>query len=214
MQALNVVSFLRDYKTHKASFRVMSGLIADFIEEMNKDDELSNWTVALIGTQKKGSSASNDVRIANYDIQMHSRRKSVDHDDRYSIKAITSPIHQAIDLTKEEWNASLDFSRENWKNDSARNESSSEPTIPRGAEIRAVLGREAQRYNLKNRMDRGLLMIYLLDPIASDVDSLKDAPPIAGWAISFPSSDSLRVVSNEKYMANNVYWENFNDGMV
>ena len=212
--ALNVVSFLRDYKTHPASFRVLSGLIADFIEEMNKDGELINWTVALIGTQKSGKKPSRDVRIANYNIQMHVRKKSVHHDDRYSIKVLTSPIHQAIDLTKEEWNASLDFSRKNWKNDSARNESSSEPIFPRGAEIRAVLGKEAQRYKLKSRMDRGLLMIYLLDPVASDVVSLKDAPPIVGWAISFPSSNSLRVVSNEKYMANNVYWENFNDGMV
>lgn len=47
--SLSVISFLRDYRTHPASFRIMSPLIADFIEEMNKDDELSRWTVALIG---------------------------------------------------------------------------------------------------------------------------------------------------------------------
>ncbi|WP_249296700.1 Z1 domain-containing protein [Acidiphilium multivorum] len=37
--ALSVISFLRDYRTHPASFRIMSPLIADFIEEMNKDRE-------------------------------------------------------------------------------------------------------------------------------------------------------------------------------
>src|SRR5690606_1398395 len=35
--ALSVISFLREYRTHPASCRIMSPLIADFIEEMNKD---------------------------------------------------------------------------------------------------------------------------------------------------------------------------------
>src|SRR5690606_33409493 len=49
--ALSVISFLREYRTHPASFRIMSPLIADFIEEMNKDGELTSWTVALIGKE-------------------------------------------------------------------------------------------------------------------------------------------------------------------
>jgi hypothetical protein len=40
--ALSIISFLREYKTHPASFRIMSPLIADFIEEMNKGRELTS----------------------------------------------------------------------------------------------------------------------------------------------------------------------------
>ena len=46
--AAPVTSFLRAYRTHGASFRVVSPLIADFIDEMNKDGELTKWTIALI----------------------------------------------------------------------------------------------------------------------------------------------------------------------
>lgn len=93
-----VTTFLRAYRTHPASFRIMSPLIADFIDEMNKDGELTSWTVALVG--KDAASAEDEAVIAGLRLAMLTRRKTVDHDDRYSIKTLISPRDQAIDLTE------------------------------------------------------------------------------------------------------------------
>ena len=49
VDSLKVIQFMRNYSTHPSSFRVVSPLIADFIQQMNKGGELSKWTVALVG---------------------------------------------------------------------------------------------------------------------------------------------------------------------
>lgn len=204
--SLDVVTFLREYQTHSASFRIMSPLIADFIEEMNKDGELINWTVALIG--KEGEA---DRSIAGHPITMLDRKKTVDHPDRYSIKTLISPRDQAIDLTEKQWNAALARSHETWrKGDAERNEGKEPPKEPRGPEIRRVLGDGHPEMDVLPRRDRGLLMMYLLDPDKADVPLLRGAAPVAAWALSFPSSTSTRTVSNSKYMGNSVLWGELN----
>ncbi|SFZ80811.1 Z1 domain-containing protein [Devosia enhydra] len=204
--SLDVITFLREYQTHSASFRIMSPLIADFIEEMNKDGELINWTVALIG--KEGEA---DRSIAGHPITMLDRKKTVDHPDRYSIKTLISPRDQAIDLTEKQWNAALARSQETWrKGDAERNEGKEPPKEPRGPEIRRVLGDGHPGMDVLPRRDRGLLMMYLLDPDKADVPVLRGGPPVAAWALSFPSSTSTRTVSNSKYMGNSVLWGELN----
>ena len=53
-------------------------------------------------------------------------------------------------------------------------------------------------------------MLYLLDPDASDCSEIAGAEPVLAWAISFPTSDSSRTVSNAAYMGNSVLWEELN----
>lgn len=53
----------------------MSPLIADFIDEMNKDGELTNWTVALIG--KDSASAEDEAVIAGLKLAMLTRFKAL-----------------------------------------------------------------------------------------------------------------------------------------
>lgn len=201
--ALNVISFLRDYRTHNASFRVMSPLVADFIEEMNKDKELTRWTIALIG--KDGG--SDPEQVGGHSVAMLDRKRTQDHADRYSIKTLISPRDQAIDLTEDEWKAALALSRDTWRNDKDRNEGG-EPKEPRGPQVRRILGDGT--VDVPHRRDRGLLMIYLLSPKASEVAKLAEAKPIVAWAISFPGSKSERRVSNSRYMANSVLWGELN----
>ncbi|MAY63168.1 MAG: endonuclease [Rhizobiales bacterium] len=207
--ALNVISFLRDYRTHPASFRIMSPLIADFIEEMNKDRELTNWTVALIG---KDSGPDDKHRsVGGRSVNMLQRKRTTEHADRYSIKTLISPRDQAIDLTKAEWKAALDLSQKTWRNDTDRNEGKEPPSEPRGPQIRHVLGEGIAEAGIPARRERGLLMLYLLDPKGAGVDELRNADPVVAWAISFPSSTSERRVSNSRYIANSVLWGGLND---
>jgi hypothetical protein len=207
--ALSVISFLRDYRTHPASFRIMSPLIADFIEEMNKDRELTNWTVALIG---KDSGPDDKHRtVGGFSVNMLQRKRTTEHADRYSIKTLISPRDQAIDLTEAEWKAALDLSQKTWRNDTDRNEGKEPPSEPRGPQIRHVLGEGVAEAGIPSRRERGLLMLYLLDPEGAGVDELKNADPVVAWAISFPSSTSERRVSNSRYIANSVLWGGLND---
>jgi hypothetical protein len=207
--ALSIISFLRNYKTHPASFRIMSPLIADFIEEMNKGRELTSWTVALIG---KDSGPDDKHRtIGGCSVNMLQRQRTTRHEDRYSIKTLISPRDQAIDLTEVEWKAALELSQKTWQNDTDRNEGKEPPSEPRGPQIRRVLGEGVAEADIPPRRERGLLMIYLLDPEGAGVDDLKNADPVVAWAISFPSSTSERRVSNSRYIANSVLWGGLND---
>lgn len=207
--ALTVISFLRDYKTHPASFRIMSPLIADFIEEMNKGGELTIWTIALIG---KESGPDDKLRtIGNCSASMLQRKRTIEHSDRYSIKTLISPRDQAIDLTEAQWKAALDLSQKTWRNDIDRNEGKEPPSEPRGQQIRHILGEGVPELGISACRERGLLMLYLLDPDGAGVDELKDADPVVAWAISFPSSNSERRVSNSRYIANSVLWGGLNE---
>ena len=207
VSALSVISFLREYRTHAASFRIMSPLIADFIEEMNKDQELTNWTVALIGKDQPGREKS----VGGASVKMLDRRRAAEHADRYSIKTLISPRDQTIDLTEAEWNAALELSQKTWRNDQDRNEGKEPPSEPRGPQIRHVLGNGVVEAGIPARRERGLLMLYLLDPAGAEVPELADAHPVVAWAISFPSSTSERRVSNSRYIANSVLWGGLND---
>ncbi len=207
--ALSIVSFLRNYRTHPASFRIMSPLIADFIEEMNKGGELTSWTVALIG---KDSGADDKHRtVGGCSVNMLQRFRTTEHDDRYSIKTLISPRDQAIDLTEAQWQAALELSQKTWRNDTDRNEGKEPPSEPRGPQIRRVLGEGVPEAGILPRRERGLLMLYLLDPEGAGVDALKAADPVVAWSISFPSSTSERRVSNSRYIANSVMWGGLNE---
>lgn len=207
--SLSVISFLRDYRTHPASFRIMSPLIADFIEEMNKERELTSWTVALIG---KDSGPDDNLRtVGSCSVNMLQRKRTTEHADRYSIKTLISPRDQAVDLSEAEWKAARDLSRKTWRNDTDRNEGREPPSEPRGPQIRRILGEGVAEAGIQARRERGLLMLYLLDPEGAGVDELKDADPVVAWAISFPSSSSERRVSNSRYIANSVLWGGLNE---
>ena len=206
IQSEQIITFLRQYKTHPNSFRVMSPLIADFIEQMNRDNELTNWTLALIG--KEAVANEEPAKIGGLEINMLLRRRTTDHDDRYSIKTLISPRDQAIDLTEAQWQAALDLSVRTWRNDKERNQDDSPPKVPGGPQIRQILGNGDPDRGIESRCDRGLLMLYLLDPKGAELDP---ANPIVAWAISFPNSSSVRRVSNSRYIANSVLWESLND---
>ena len=207
--ALSVISFLRDYRTHPASFRIMSPLIADFIEEMNEDSELTSWTVALIG--KDMGPDDKYRKVGGSSVNMLKRRRTTEHADRYSIKTLISPRDQTIDLTEAEWKAALGLSQKTWRNDTDRNEGKEPPSEPRGPQIRHILGEGDMEAGVRARRERGLLMLYLLDPEGAEVEELRDADPVVAWAISFPSSNSEKRVSNSRYIANSVMWGGLNE---
>ena len=204
--AEKVIDFLRSYETHPSAFRVVSPLIADFIRAVNTDGELEEWTVAVVGA----GGAPKSEALGEHSVGMLQRSFTGKEDGRHSIKTLISSWDQAIGLTEAEWNAAMEHTRRTWQQDAERGQQKAEPDEPRGAAIRHVLGPKGADYGLKPTGNRGLLTLYLIDPMRSSNYSLTDCPPILAWAISFPGSTSRKTVSNADYMANSVAWGEIN----
>ncbi|OED43719.1 endonuclease [Endozoicomonas sp. (ex Bugula neritina AB1)] len=199
VSAEDITEFLSEYKTHPAAMKVNSRLLSDFIGNMAKENELTSWTVAVInGGQQKTFSINNEVNL-----KLVKRTPKSGSDDRYSIGRLLSPSDEALDLDDAAWAAAMEETLDVWRNDPGRSNSSKskEPGQPSGPMIRKIRGFGTD--SIQASPERGLLLIYLLDPKAVD-DSFDDNTPIVSFGISFPRSHSGTKV---KYEVNNVLWE-------
>ena len=198
VSATEIIEFLGTYQTHPDAHKVDSLLLAQFIESMAAAGELTHWTVALIGG---GVGGSLDLR-EGISINMLRRRAKVLRENRYSIGRLMSPRDEGIDLDETTWNAALSATRTAWRRDPARNQNEEEPEVPSGPFLRKVRGFGAQ--GVAASPERGLLLLYWLDPEKADAGFSADTPPFTGFAISFPGSNSGTKV---EYKVNNVLWE-------
>ena len=193
VDADDVTGFLDMYKSHPEAHKVNSALLAEFIRSLVRENELTDWTVALIGAGRgKGGhhKIHEGLSARKLERKAHGR-----HPDRYSIGRLMSPRDEAIDLDESAWEAALAEARRAFHADAGRNRSPTEPNAPNGPAIRKIRPRT-----------RGVLFLYLLDPVLAGPDSglAEDGPPVVGFALSFPASTSgVRV----DYQVNNILWE-------
>lgn len=191
--ASTVTRFLRQYQTHPLAWRADSGLLAKYIDEQQKREELVEWTVCL------AASSSRDARrafIGNREIGMI-RREDSKHgpfDDRLVIRRILSPADEAADLSQDE------FERARQMTIVAALDRGLEPVDPTRASGRSIREVRPPR--------RGLLIIYPLDPhqIGQD-ESIEDKKtPVVGFALSFPDSQTAHAVD---HVVNHVYYKQY-----
>lgn len=194
----DVVEFLQDYRTTDTAHRVNSGRLAEFISEMADsdadEDELTHWTVALIGVGEGGSCELSP----GVSVNMVKRTGDPSIDDRYSIGVLLDPKDEWIALSESQFLAALDLTAETWK----KIGKIGQPEVPSGLAIRRVRGMGAP--GVRACPEDGLLILYVLDPTEAGLDFSADTPGIVGFGISFPGSDSQVTVS---YTINNVAWE-------
>lgn len=191
--AENVANFLLSYRSHQEAHKVNSVLLAEFIRSLVSERELTTWTVALIGASR-GRGQIHRFNDA-LSVRMLERAAHGQHTDRYSIGRLMSPRDEAIDLDEAAWLTALAETRRAFHADPARNASSAEPDVPNGPAVRRVRPRS-----------RGVLFLYAIDPSLAgpDGDLLPDTPPVIGFALSFPASNSGARV---RYKVNNILWE-------
>lgn len=135
---------------------------------------------------------------------MLKRSSNADHADRYSIGRLLSPRDETIDLDKAEWNAALSVTRTAWHADPARLHDAKEPPdAPSGPAIRRIRGFGVPP-EIPAHPERGVLLLYVLDPQKASAKFSEDAPPIVAFGISFPSSDTGVKV---EYKVTNILWE-------
>jgi hypothetical protein len=165
---------------------------------MAKDQELTSWTVAIIG----GGVGEENTIADDVTVKMLKRTQNTELSDRYSIGRLLSPRDEAIDLEEKAWLAALDETRRSWRSDPARLHKMEEPEEPNGPAIRKIRGFGAD--GVEEHPERGVLLIYLLDPLQAAAGFSEGTPPVVAFGISFPGTNSGRKV---EYKVNNVLWE-------
>lgn len=194
----HIVEFLSSYRTHPEAHKVNSALLAEFIQSMAIKNELTHWTVALIG----GGTGETLEIVNGISVSMLKRKANGPFEDRYAIGRLLSPRDEAIDLDEAAWGEALKLTREAWRNDPARASDGKEPEVPNGPAIRKVRGFGSN--DTPAHPERGVLLIYALDPEQAEAGFPEETHPIIAFGISFPGSNSgLKV----EYKINNVGWE-------
>ena len=207
----SVIAFLETYKTHPAAQKVNSKLLADFIRKTQKEGELVNWTVALMGAGQDGDGSAgwtfcNKYRIGRLVERNQEPKAKGAH---YSIGRLISPRDESIDLDESEWNEALRLTVEDWEANPERTVKGiramkKRPEGPGGIWIRHVRG-GGEGSKVPPHRDRGLLLLYPMDPQGAGLPA--GSAPLVGFGISFPVSGSLTTV---EYKVDHLLWEELN----
>ncbi len=177
-----IVDFLTDYTTHKTARKVQSSILNKYIGSRIAEDELVEWTIALISIQENVK-----INITGLEVGLTVRR-ALDNDPsdpRYRIRRLVSPNDEWIDLSEEEFAQAKKETQRRWQKDPSKSKSKELPALPSGQVVRQI-----------RPSKRGLLLIYVLD----------HNPPVVGFAISFPKSNRGEEAAIE-YVVNNIYWQ-------
>ena len=177
-----VLGFLSTYTTHPEAMKANAPALVQFVKARLDEDELINWTVALV------SVADAETRsIGGVDVGLVTRKKLSQDGQTLTIQRIVSPVDETIDLTAGERAAALDRTVASWREGGR---GSKEPQVPVGWSVRE-----------QRTTERALLLLYPLS-IVSDNDVI--AAPVIGFAISFPKMGSDEEI---EYAVNQVFWE-------
>ena len=201
VDASKILKFLEDYTTHPNATSAKASVLADFIRKMLEIGQLKKWSVGLIGS---GSIEGTPHKFERVEVKTFPMRKFDASDNKFSIKVLTDPKDEGMDLEDTHWRKALDLTLAAWKRDPARSPPRIDPpTEPSGKgirEARKLIGGDA---------DRGLLLLYPLAPYLIDENKDKSLviqdweKPIMAFSIAFPSSDNAITVS---YEVNLLYW--------
>lgn len=191
-RASYVSDFLRAYLTHPDSRKVRSDLLADFVEKLNGSNELTQWTVAVFS-----GSSSRTYTVGGKEVKLTVRKEDADGLDKYSIGRLVSPRDEAIDLDESAWLAALKLTVV----EADRKKVPKVPIVPSGVAIRHVRGFGAIGDGVLPAPERGVLLVYLIEPKEQTGWS---ASPVVAFAISFPGSSTFQTVP---YIVNSVYMD-------
>ena len=187
----HIADFFESFITHPKARKVNSALLRDFVRSMAATNELTSWTVALLG----GGSGNKHTFAGGVTIDKMTKR-SADKDitDRYAIGRLLSPRDEAIDLDDAAWSAALVRTKKMFNPDAGRQKNGvkpSEPDMPNGPSVRFIRGKGSEADGVPPAPQRGLLLLYPLDPQQAGSEALAGRnDPVMAFGVSFPSSDS------------------------
>ncbi|MDZ5454438.1 Z1 domain-containing protein [Labrys sp. ZIDIC5] len=195
IDGIEIVKFLRNYRTHEKATSVHAKMMAEFVEHQLNREELTEWTIALLA-----GDGPDMMEVGGENQKLVRRKENIRFidaaeqraDGRYLIRRLLAPRDEAIDFDAGSYDEALNQTRKDWNPDSGRSRRTTPPDTPSGLAIRSIRGRSPQH---------GLLLLYPLAPREAEIDVKY---PIIGFGISFPESRDAKPV---KYTVNNVFWE-------
>lgn len=198
-----IADFFGSYVTHPNARKVNSRLLGEFVLDMARSNELTSWTVVLMGG---GRTENSHEFVSGLKVDLLKRADESPGKDRYSIGRLLSPRDESIDLDGDAWQAALDLTIRAWE---AKRKSvgGQAPDVPNGPSIRRIRGKGAE--GVPAAPERGLLLLYPLDPRSTN-DSGGDGGfegytgPVVAFGVSFPSSDNGVKV---EYAVDHLTWE-------
>ena len=200
-----VADFFSAYVTHSDAHKVKSQLLSDFVRQMARSNELTKWTIVMIG----GGEGRTHTFSGDIQIDMLRRRDETSGPDKYSIGRLLSPRDEAIDLDDDAWKAALALTIRTWETTGGKNSSRPlQPEVPNGPAVRRIRGKGAA--GVAPAPERGLLLLYALDPRKAradesvDIGFENDDLPVIAFGVSFPSSDNGVKVT---YQVDHLRWE-------
>ena len=184
-----IVEFLQNITIHGSCSSASPKIVSQYITNQVDDEELTDWTIALISTNT-GERKS----IAGLDIGMSWRTDQnaddIENDTIYLISNnLITESDQEVDLTEQERAMAMKLTVEFWKPNGRSSE------IPK--EASPVWVRRCR--NKK----KALLMIYVFRSGESQQNKYDDI--YVGYAISFPDSSTARPI---EYKVDEVYLRN------
>jgi len=157
-------------------------LVATYIKNRLKDNELTTWTVALIDSHQGRKYVVNGLPLG-LTTRGNKADKDAPENAGYSFKRLISPDDELLDMDPGLLEAArmgnLEEQREEWREDCLPGDPSDDAPIHPGKIA------EIFRKRLRNSAN-GLLILYPLDPVVAGLS--EESEPIMGWAISFPAS--------------------------
>ena len=176
--------------------------ISRYIRDRLSDDELTSWTVALIN-----NSGGKQSSVGSWNLGLTRRSEILSDSRSYSIKALISPLDELLDLDKLERDLAtgrtLLEEQDRWerRNNMFLDGKGKDP----GPRPLAVARPSAKIARDIRKPDKGLLIIYPLDPTSSTTGPglPEGTDPVMAWAVSFPRSPGDPGIN---YIVNAQYW--------
>jgi hypothetical protein len=190
-----IVDFLESYQTHPAATKADGPHLARYVRERLVDDELTDWTVALISS--RDTARSGPVLVGGLPVGPVRRSEVAPSTDRYSIRRLVSPTDETLDLSADKIAEAL--ARTQATRDAMGDQGEGgkgQVKVPAGPAIREV-----------RSPAQGLLLVYALMP-----DGATPALPLPaiGFAVSFPFSTRAKPIDytvNVVYLQQEFGWE-------
>jgi hypothetical protein len=175
-----VLDFLHGYRTQDQAKRVVDPeIIARYIQQQNKNGELTRWCVVIVSNLD----ATRVINVSGYEIGLVQRTPISISDEKISIRRLVSPNDEMIDLTETE------IKEARRHDDEVRNIKTGDK--PSNRAIRHSRPKE-----------RGLMLVYIAHSEGKGDRSYGEQYPVGGFAISFPESETAVPV---EYWVNPIY---------
>jgi hypothetical protein len=178
--ASNIRYFLQKFQLSDSLKAADPSNILRFIDAQLQNNELTNWTVAIMSKKAALGRENVDLETTSLDIGFFLRRyydQNSDNETYFLRKShIISPSDEFIDLNNDQYAVAMERTRQLW----IRKNKEGQPSYPNGEIVR----------NEIRHPQKPLLLIYFLDPEGANrpEDIVKITQPIVGYAISFPGS--------------------------